>query len=259
MLIDLNCDMGESYGAWQMGSDELMLEIVTSANIACGFHAGDPDVMAITLDNASQKRVGIGAHPGFFDLPGFGRRRIIGDSPLQIQRQVIYQIGALKALAESQGMRLQHVKTHGALGNMAAEDDDLAMAVAKAIYLVDKDLIMVVMPGMRTETAALKVGLPVIREIYVDRAYAENGNLLSRKLPGAVLHDPVMASERILRMMEQNAIVTANGTLIPVPIDSLCVHGDTPGAVEMARSVRRLLETQGIAFTTMDKVLAAKA
>ncbi|GAA3578550.1 5-oxoprolinase subunit PxpA [Gibbsiella greigii] len=258
MLIDLNCDMGESFGAWTMGQDEEMLRIVTSANIACGFHAGDPDVMAATLAAAQQQGVKVGAHPSFFDLQGFGRRQILGDSPAQIERQIIYQIGALKALAESQGMRLQHVKTHGALGNMAAEDDALAMAVARAIYAVDKSLIMVTMPGLCTEKAALEVGLPLVREIYVDRAYAENGNLVSRKLPGAVLHDAKQASERILRMLEDQALITLQGTRIPVTIDTICVHGDTPGAVEMAAQVRTLLESKGVAFAPMSEIIAAR-
>lgn len=258
MLIDLNCDMGESFGAWTMGADDSMLSIVTSANIACGFHAGDPDVMFTTLQNAREKNVAVGAHPGFQDLAGFGRRPIMGYTPQQIRNMVIYQIGALKALAESQGSELQHVKTHGAFGNIAAENSEWAKAVAEAIYQVDKDLIMVVMPGMCTENAAIKQGLQVIREIYADRAYAENGNLLSRKLPGAVLHDPVIASQRILNMLEKSSIITENGTSIPVEIESICVHGDTFGAVEMARAVRGLLEEQGVRFAPMAQILAAK-
>lgn len=259
MLIDLNCDMGESFGAWRMGADEDMLDIVTSANIACGFHAGDPDVMFETLHNARAKNVAAGAHPGFQDLAGFGRRQILGYTPQQIHHMVAYQIGAIKALSECQGIRLQHVKTHGAFGNMAAENDTWAEAVADAIYQIDPSLIMVVMPGMATETAALKKGLKVIREIYVDRAYAENGNLLSRSLPGAVIHDPQLAAERILRMIDESAILTASGRRLPAKIDSLCVHGDSPGAVDMASAVRQLLEERGIIFAPMAKVLLGKA
>lgn len=258
MKLDLNCDMGESYGAWTMGRDGEMLDIITSANIACGFHAGDPEVMSTTLADAEKKKVHVGAHPSFFDLYGFGRRPILGDSPAQIERQVIYQIGALQALAHAQGMTLSHVKTHGALGNMAAENDELALAVAQAIYKVDKDLIMVVMPGMETERAALKLGLPLAREIYVDRAYADNGNLLSRKLPGAVLHDATEASDRILKMLDAQAIITASGKSIPVMIDTVCVHGDTPGAVEMAQQVRQRLEAQGVIFAPMRDVIAQR-
>ncbi|CRL45309.1 LamB/YcsF family protein [Sodalis glossinidius str. 'morsitans'] len=161
MLIDLNSYMGESFGVWTMGDDACILEIVSSANIACGFHAGDPEVMHNTLSLAHARGVGVGAHPGFYDLQGFGRRQILGDSPAQIERQIVYQIGAMQALAKSVGSPLRHVKTHGALGNLAAEDPALAQAVARAIASVDRDLIMVVMPGMETEKAALALGLPV--------------------------------------------------------------------------------------------------
>lgn len=230
-----------------------MLEIVSSANIACGFHAGDPEVMHSTLSLAHAQGVGAGAHPGFYDLQGFGRRQILGDSPAQIERQIVYQIGALQGLAKSIGIPLRHVKTHGALGNLAAEDPALALAqaVARAIYSVDRDLIMVVMPGMETEKAALKRGLPVVREIYADRAYADNGNLLSRKLDGEVLHDPQQAATRILRMLEQQAITTVSGRILPSRIDSICVHGDTPGAVAMAAALRARLEAQGFTIAPM--------
>ncbi|OIV47032.1 hypothetical protein BK025_07270, partial [Sodalis sp. TME1] len=257
MLIDLNSDMGESFGPWEMGDDGRMLEIVSSANIACGFHAGDPEVMHSTLSLAHAQGVGAGAHPGFYDLQGFGRRQILGDSPAQIERQIVYQIGALQGLAKSIGIPLRHVKTHGALGNLAAEDPALAQAVARAIYSVDRDLIMVVMPGMATEKAALKRGLPVVREIYADRAYADNGNLLSRKLDGAVLHDPQQAATRILRMLEQQAITTVSGRILPSRIDSICVHGDTPGAVAMAAALCARLEGQGFTIAPMQAVLAA--
>ncbi|MGA8119764.1 LamB/YcsF family protein [Rouxiella badensis] len=256
MLIDLNSDMGESFGAWKMGEDDEMLEIVTSANIACGFHAGDPDVMFKTLSAAKANGVGAGAHPSFMDIQGFGRRQILGESPAQIERQIVYQIGALKALAESMGYPLQHVKTHGAMGNMAAEDPQLAMAVAKAIHSVDPSLIMVVMPGMETEKAAEKIGLRLVREIYADRAYTETGALVSRKLPGAVIHDPQQAATRVMQMLESRAIITLDGKKLPTRIDSICVHGDTPGAVEMARQLRTLLEGNGLTLASMVKVIA---
>ncbi len=256
MLIDLNSDMGESFGAWKMGEDEEMLSIVTSANIACGFHAGDPDVMFNTLSAARANGVGAGAHPSFLDIQGFGRRQILGETPAQIQRQIIYQIGALKALSTSLGLPLQHVKTHGAMGNMAAEDPELAMAVARAIQLVDPDLIMVVMPGMETEKAAEKVGLRMVREIYADRAYTEAGTLVSRKLPGAVIHDAQQAATRVMQMLESGAILTLDGKKLPTRIDSICVHGDTPGAVEMARQLRSLLESNGLTLAPMARVIA---
>jgi UPF0271 protein len=244
MLIDLNSDMGESFGAWKMGEDDEMLEIVTSANIACGFHAGDPDVMFKTLSAAKANGVGAGAHPSFMDIQGFGRRQILGESPAQLERQIVYQIGALKALAESMGYPLQHVKTQ------------LAMAVAKAIHSVDPSLIMVVMPGMETEKAAEKIGLRLVREIYADRAYTETGALVSRKLPGAVIHDPQQAATRVMQMLESRAIITLDGKKLPTRIDSICVHGDTPGAVEMARQLRTLLEGNGLTLASMAKVIA---
>jgi UPF0271 protein len=256
MLIDLNSDMGESFGAWKMGEDQEMLTIVTSANIACGFHAGDPDVMFNTLSAAHSNGVGAGAHPSFLDIQGFGRRQILGETPAQIERQVIYQIGALQALAASQGYPLQHVKTHGAMGNMAAEDPLLAMAVARAIHSVDPQLIMVVMPGMETEKAAEKMGLRMVREIYADRAYTESGTLVSRKLPGAVIHDAQQAAARVMQMLESQAIITLDGKKLPTRIDSICVHGDTPGAVEMARQLRTLLESNGLTLAPMAKVIA---
>lgn len=244
--IDLNSDLGESFGVYTLGNDEAMLEIVTSANVACGFHAGDPLVMAEAIERAGRNGVAVGAHPSFLDLWGFGRRPILGERPADIEKHVIYQIGALQALAQAAGTRLQHVKTHGSLGNMAAEDDDLALAVARAIKAVDPGLIFIVMPGLATERAAEAVGLRLAREVYADRAYADNGNLVSRKLDGAVIHDADAAAERVLRMIEANEIVTAGGRRMPVSIDTVCVHGDTPGAVGMARRIRDRLAAAGL-------------
>jgi UPF0271 protein len=253
--IDLNSDLGESFGVYSLGDDDAMLTIVSSANVACGFHAGDPLVMADTVDKAARNGVGIGAHPSFLDLWGFGRRPILGERPSDVEKHVIYQIGALQAIAAAAGQRLQHVKTHGSLGNMAAEDEDLAMAVARAIRAVDKDLVFMVMPGLATEKAGEALGLRLAREVYADRAYAANGNLVSRKLPGAVLHDAGAAAERVLRMIEDQAIVTVEGTRIPVRIDSVCVHGDTPGSVAMARALRDRLEAAGIGIAPLGQIV----
>jgi 5-oxoprolinase (ATP-hydrolysing) subunit A len=239
--IDINCDMGESFGVYELGDDAAMLEVVTSANIACGFHAGDPLVMHRTLEMAAKASVNVGAHPSFLDLWGFGRRPIFGESPDDIAKHVIYQIGAIKALAESIGLEIGHVKTHGSLGNLAAEDRAVADAVARAIASVDKRLIFVVMPAMATEAAAEGCGLPMMREIYADRAYADTGNLLPRKLPGAVINDPDIAERRVLRMISENAVICESGKRIPARIDSVCVHGDTPDAVAMARRLRESL------------------
>lgn len=249
--IDLNCDMGEGFGVYSLGDDEAMLDIVTSANIACGFHAGDPLVMAKTLEAAKARGVGAGAHPSFLDLWGFGRRPILGQSAGEVEKQIIYQIGALQALAHAQGMRLGHIKTHGSLGNMANEDIELARAVARAIKAVDPDFIFVVMPGLPTERAGEEMGLRLAREIYADRAYADNGNLASRKLPGAVLHDAEEAATRVLRSVERGEVTSLGGKAIPVRIDSVCVHGDTAGAVAMARTIRARLEEAGYAVRSM--------
>jgi UPF0271 protein len=210
-----------------------------------------------TATMAREKSVAIGAHPSFLDLHGFGRRQIRGDSPAQIERQIIYQIGAFKALAAAAGLPLQHVKTHGDLGNMANEEPELALAVARAIKAVDPELIFVVMPGLETERAGERLGLRMAREIYADRAYAANGNLVSRKLPGAVIHDSEVAAARVLRMIEEQAITTVEGVRVPVRIDTVCVHGDTPGATTMARQLRALLERAGVRIAPMATVVGA--
>src|SRR5215468_2209231 len=200
-LIDINCDMGEGYGVYTLGDDTEMLKIVTSANIACGFHAGDPLVMHRTLKGAKDNGVGVGAHPGFLDLWGFGRRPIHGERPADIEKIILYQVGALMGLATDVGLRVRHVKTHGALGNLAAEDRDLAEAVARAVKTIDRNLMLVAMPGQEVEKAGEKVGLPLVREIYADRAYEDNGNLVSRKREGAVIHDADVAAENVIRMI----------------------------------------------------------
>ncbi|HUG63108.1 MAG TPA: 5-oxoprolinase subunit PxpA [Methylomirabilota bacterium] len=244
--VDLNSDLGESFGVYTLGNDAEMLKIVSSANVACGFHAGDPLVMAATLEAAAANGVRVGAHPSVLDLWGFGRRSIVGERPADIEKHVIYQIGALQALAHAGGQRLQHVKTHGSLGNLAAEDLDLALAVARAVKAVDRDLILVVMPEMRTERAGEMVGLPMAREVYADRAYADTGNLLSRKIEGAVIHDADAAADRVVRMIEDREIVSISGRRMPVSIDTICVHGDTPGAVAMAGRIRQRLAEAGV-------------
>jgi UPF0271 protein len=245
ITVDLNSDMGESFGAWTMGDDGAMLDLVTSANIACGFHGGDPLVMDRAVRLAKAKGIAIGAHPSFLDLWGFGRRPILGDTPDEIGKFVIYQIGALQALAEAAGHRVTHVKLHGSLANMAQVDDDLAGGVARAIRALDRDLVFLVMPGMATERAGSQAGLRLAREVYADRAYAEDGNLASRKAPGAVIDDAAEATARTLRMLDEQAIRTLGGAKLPVRIDSICVHSDTQGAVAMARTLRAALEREG--------------
>jgi 5-oxoprolinase (ATP-hydrolysing) subunit A len=247
MTIDLNSDMGEGFGPWAMGDDAAMLDIVTSANIACGWHAGDPSIMVETAATARAKGVAIGAHPGFGDLWGFGRRTIRGHSMTELERMVAYQIGALQACAALADHRVTYVKAHGALANMANDEDDIARAIGRAIRGVDRSLVYMVMPGLATERAAEALGLAAVREVYADRAYDDSGNLTSRKTPGAVLHDPTVAADRVLRMVEEQAITTVSGKRLPAQIETVCVHGDTPSAVAMARQVRQTLEANGVA------------
>jgi UPF0271 protein len=246
MQVDLNSDMGEGFGPWKMGDDEAMLDIVTSANVACGWHAGDPNIMFRLAEQATKRGVSIGAHPGFNDLWGFGRRIIHGNTQADIERMVAYQIGALQAVAALAGHRATYVKAHGTLNTMANEDEDLALAIARGIKGVGGELVHVCMPGLALERMSERIGLRVAREVFADRTYEDNGNLTSRKKPGAVLHDAKAASERLLRMIEDRAIVSVTGKRIPVEIDTICVHGDEPTAVEMARTVRATLEANGV-------------
>ncbi len=245
--VDLNCDCGESFGAYVMGDDAAMLEVVTSANVACGFHGGDPEVMAATFRLAKDKRVAVGAHPGFPDLWGFGRRRL-PFSVAEIERLVAYQIGAAAALAAYAGHRLTHVKPHGALSNIAAEDADVARAVARATRVVDPRLAFLAVAATKLEQAAREEGLATFREIYADRAYDERGLLLARSEPGAVLHDPNAVAARSLAMLKERAVISVSGKRIPVEIDSICVHGDTPDAVAIAENLRRRLIEAGLAL-----------
>jgi UPF0271 protein len=229
-----------------MGDDAAMLEIVTSANVACGFHAGDPVVMRATVELAKARGVGIGAHPSFWDTVGFGRRMILGESPADLTQQIIYQIGGLQAVAAAAGHPIRHVKTHGSLGNMAAVDAELAEAVVRAVLAVDRDLLLVVMPGNALEKAGERAGLRLVREVYADRTYDDAGNLTSRKQPGAVIHDAEVATRRVLEMVESGSIVASSGRRIPVSVDTVCVHGDNPAAVAMARLIRAGLEAAGV-------------
>jgi 5-oxoprolinase (ATP-hydrolysing) subunit A len=247
ITVDLNSDMGESFGAYRIGDDEAMLDLVTSANIACGFHGGDPLVMHRTLALAKAKGIAVGAHPSFLDLWGFGRRPILGDTPDEVGKFVIYQVGALQALAAAAGHRVSHVKLHGSLANMAAVDDDLAAGIARAIRALDRDLVFVVMPGMATERQGERAGLRLAREVYADRAYDDDGNLTARKKPGAVIHDAAAATRRALQMLEDQAVRTVSGKKLPARIDSISVHSDTPAAVAMTRELRQALARAGVA------------
>jgi UPF0271 protein len=248
MKVDLNCDMGEGYGRWSLGDDESMLDIVTTANVACGFHAGDPNIMVATARMAREKGVSIGAHPGFNDLWGFGRRVIRGDTMAEIETMIAYQIGAMQACASLAGHTVTHVKAHGALGNLTNDEADFAMALGRAIKAVDPSLVYMVMPGLPTERAAESLGLDMAFEVFADRTYDDSGNLTSRKTPGAVLHDAEEAARRVLAMVREQTITTVTGKRIPARIDTICVHGDGATAVAMARRVRAVLEADGIAI-----------
>jgi 5-oxoprolinase (ATP-hydrolysing) subunit A len=245
--IDLNCDCGEGFGAYRIGDDNAMLDIVTSANVACGFHAGDPEIMAKTFKAAKAKGVAIGAHPGFPDLWGFGRRRLPFTAG-EIERLIAYQIGAANALATYAGAKLGYVKVHGALSNIAAEDETIALAIARAMKAVEPRLSFLAPAGTKLEKAAHAHGLAVAREIYADRAYTDAGLLVERSCPGAVLHEAGDIAERVLAMVLEGAIITISGQRLAAGIDSVCVHGDSPNAVAMAKAVRARLEKAGIAL-----------
>jgi UPF0271 protein len=247
--VDLNCDCGEGYGPYAMGDDAAMLDIVTSASVACGFHGGDPQIMAGAFALAREKGVAVGAHPGFPDLWGFGRRRL-AFTTAEIERLVAYQIGAALALAAYAGHRLTYVKAHGALSNLAAEDAGVALALARAVKAVEPRLAFLAVAGTKLEAAGTAEGLVVAREIYADRAYDDAGLLVDRTAPGAVLTDPDVVAERTVAMIETGAVISVSGKRLPVAIDSVCVHGDTPHAVAIARTLRARLEDAGIALAS---------
>ena len=242
MQVDLNCDMGESFGPWVMGDDAAMLDLITSANVACGFHAGDPQIMLATASLAKQKGVAIGAHPGFHDIQGFGRREIRGLSAREIETLVAYQIGALQGIAALAGHRVTYVKIHGAMSNMACEDEAMATAIASGIKGVDRNLAFVVLPFSKLVTSGEKAGLRIVNEVFADRAYEDDGLLMSRRKPGSVLHDPAMVAERVQRMVEEQAVTSVAGKVMKTKVDTICIHGDTPSAVSLATAVRERLE-----------------
>jgi 5-oxoprolinase (ATP-hydrolysing) subunit A len=251
--VDLNSDLGEGFGMWSMGDDAAMLDIVTSANVACGFHAGDSDIMLSISKLAKQKGVSVGAHPGYRDLHGFGRRPVPGLTASEIETMVAYQIGALQAIATMAGQRVSFVKVHGALSNVACADPMTAKALASAIKAVDRDLIWVVLPRTEIERAGEAANLPLARELFADRAYEDDASLMSRSKKGSVLHDADAIAERVLRMVNDQAVVSASGKTIKMPVDTICVHGDAPGAVSIARQVRSVLETNGHKIAPFDK------
>lgn len=242
--INLNADLGESFGAWTMGSDAELLQVINSANIACGFHAGDPVVMRETVRQAVAKGVSLGAHPAFPDLQGFGRR-VMQLSPAELEATILYQVGALQAMAAAEGGRVSHVKPHGAMSNMACADEAMAATVARAVKALDRELILLAPALSALERAGEAAGLRVCREVFADRTYQADGQLTPRAQPGAVLHEAQDCVNHVLRMLDAGGIVTTDGRLLPTAIHSICVHGDGPGAVAAARAIRTTLEAAG--------------
>ncbi|MCK9794364.1 LamB/YcsF family protein [Isoptericola sp. 4D.3] len=243
--VDLNSDLGEGFGAWALGDDEAMLEVVSSANVACGFHAGDPATIRRTVRLAATRGVTVGAHVGYRDLVGFGRRAM--DVPsVELQADVVYQVGALQALAAAEGTRVTYVKPHGALYNTAAVDERVAADVAAAVAAADPSLVLLGLPGTPALAAAEAAGLRTAVEAFADRAYTPAGTLVPRGEPGAVLHDPDVVARRMLRLVTEGVVEAVDGTDVAVRADSVCVHGDSPGAVAMARRVREVLDAGGV-------------
>jgi UPF0271 protein len=251
--IDMNSDVGESFGVYKLGLDEEVIPHITSANIACGFHGGDPGVMRKTISLAKQYGVEVGAHPGFPDLIGFGRRNV--DATLEeIQDDVIYQMGALQAFAISQGLRLQHVKPHGALYNMAVANHRIWEATAEAVAKVDREVILVVLASSRREPLqeiGRRYGLRIAFEAFPDRAYRSDGSLVPRREKGAVIHDHEIVAKRALKMALEGKVIAIDGTEIELKADTLCVHGDNPAAVQMVKKIREGLKAAGVEVTSM--------
>lgn len=254
--IDLNSDVGESFGVWTMGSDEALMPYLTSASVACGWHGGDPQVIRRTVKLARIHGVRVGAHPGFPDLLGFGRRPM-QLSPGEARDYLLYQIGALWAFAKAEGMRLQHVKPHGALYYIAANDRPLSEAVVGAIAEVDPALILVGPPGSELVRAGRMAGLRVAQEGFGDRAYNENGGLVPRSMPGALLTDPDTVVDQVLFMLE-GTVRTITGLVIPIAVDTICLHGDTPGAPVIAKRLRERLTSAGVRAVPLEELLAGQ-
>ncbi len=253
-LLNLNADLGESFGPWDMGSDDAMLGIVNSANVACGYHAGDPLVMLRTVARARENAVSVGAHPGFPDLQGFGRRRM--DIPLaELEAMVIYQIGALDACARAQGTRVTHVKPHGALSNIACAERKVADAIARAVHRLDPAMILLAPAASQLIAAGRGMGLPVVEEIFADRAYMDDGNLVPRSQPGAMVHGAKASLQHVMRMVEESALISINGKRIPVNPQSICVHGDNADAVATAQAIRDGLLGAGYALKAIPELV----
>jgi UPF0271 protein len=243
--IDINSDMGESFGAYSIGHDAGLMKAITSANVAAGFHAGDPSVLRDTIRSAQQHGVAVGAHPGFPDLVGFGRREL-NVTPREAEDMVLYQVAAVAGIASAEGVHVQHVKPHGALFNMAVRNAELSAAIARAVAAFDRQLILFGLPGSEILKAGRAAGLRVAAEVFADRAYEPDGSLASRRKPNTVIHDPDAVVARAVRMVKDRTVVAIDGSVVPLEADTICVHGDTPGSDRLAAKIRAGLEAAGV-------------
>jgi len=244
-VVDLNCDMGESFGNYKIGQDDEVIKHITSANIACGFHAGDPNVMRYTVKLAKENNVAVGAHPGFPDLQGFGRRKM-DISPEELKNMITYQIGALQAIAKVEGISLQHVKPHGSIYNVIANDKILGKAVIEAILKIDKNLILVGLANSKIIDIALKLGIKIAREGFADRAYNSDGTLVKRNIVGAVITDPNIIAKKVVKMIDKQKVETINGKIISLRIDTVCLHGDNNNVLNVIKTIRKILTKEKI-------------
>jgi len=252
--VDLNSDLGESFGAWTMGMDEDVMSHISSSNIACGWHAGDAWVMIRTVRAAKAKNVAVGAHPGYPDLMGFGRRNMTC-TPDELYAYTIYQVGALMGVCASEGVELQHVKPHGAMYNQAAKDPKLAAAIARAVKSLGGGIILLGLAGPAYEAAAAELGVPFAAEAFADRGYMADGSLVPRDKPGAFIHDPEESAARMLKLVREGTVETPDGQVLKLKVHSICMHGDSPEAVKMAEVVKTTLEKNGVAVKNLKEVL----
>ncbi len=252
LTIDLNSDLGEGFGPFRVGADEALFTLISSANVACGFHGGDPGMMDVTVARAREHGVGVGAHPGYPDRAGFGRRAMAASAD-EIRTDVLYQLGALAAFCQAAGVELRHVKAHGALYNQAVHDIGVAQAIAQAVAMFDPSLLFFAIPGSRLHEAGAEAGLTVIREAFADRAYLADGSLVPRSRPGAVIHDVDIIAERMARLVTSGTIETIDGETLDMAADTMCVHSDTSNAVDIARAIVNRFGQAGIQIRTCDK------
>lgn len=254
LKVDLNCDLGESFGRYKLGLDEEIIPLISSANVACGFHASDPVVMQKTIKMAKQSDIQVGAHPGFLDLMGFGRRNM-DISTEEAKAYVKYQLGALYAFCKGENMEIQHVKPHGALYNMAGKNYDLAKAICEAIYEFDKNIILLGLSGSQLIKAGEDTGLRVAREVFADRAYEDDGSLRARSKEGAVITDENIAIDRVVKMVKENKVTSYSGKEIEIYADSICVHGDGVKALEFVKKIRERLISEGIEIIPLKEIV----